>query len=164
MTRLLLLALLITIGSCNEDPIVEEEQMLPYPGVDDRLWPYFERFELEGEQRGITLNLNTLNIQGRIESIDEEHIAGTCQFRGTSPRLVTIDSEFWNRSSDLFREFIVFHELGHCALRRDHDESASSSGVCLSIMRSGTTDCFDQYSVNTRAYYLDELFSKKGGI
>lgn len=164
MTRFLLLTFMIFLGSCGEDPDFEVEQMLLYPGVDHRLWPYFERFESEGEQRGITINLNNLNIEGIIASINEDHIAGTCQFSGTNPRLVTIDSDFWNSSGDLFREFIVFHELGHCALRRDHDESASSSGVCLSIMRSGTTDCFDQYSTDTRAYYLDELFSKTGGI
>jgi hypothetical protein len=138
--------------------------MLSFPGVDERLWPYFERFEIEGEKNGLDIRLDNLNIQGIITSIDEEHIAGTCQFSRNSPRLVTIDSEFWNSSGELFREFIVFHELGHCALRRDHDESASANGVCLSIMRSGTSGCFDQYSTNTRDYYLEELFSKTGGI
>ncbi len=166
MKYLLILIPLSLFISCNDDPIVQPDPdpEIGYPGVDQALWPYFESFEEEGLLRNTTVDLLSLGIQGRITPINEEHIAGTCQFRGSLPRLVTIDSDFWNRSGDLFKEFIVFHELGHCALLRDHDESESPRGICLSIMRSGTTDCIDRYSLNTRDYYLDELFNTPGNL
>ena len=97
-----------------------------------------------------------------IEEIDEQHVAGQCSYgRFRNPRLVTIDASFWRRSSDRFKEFIVFHELGHCYLNRGHLESAFSNGVCVSIMRSGVGDCFDNYHVNTREYYINELFEQE---
>ncbi len=63
-------------------------------------------------------------------------------------------------SSELyrFREFVVFHELGHCDLGRDHRDEAFDNGVCVSIMRSGLGDCRDYYHPRTREGYLDELF------
>ena len=164
MKYLLFLITLPLFFSCSEEPSFVEDTTIPFPGVDQRLWPYFERFEEEASLRELSINLANLRIEGRIEAINEEHIAGTCQFRGNQPRLVTVDAGFWNRAGDLFKEFIVFHELGHCVLERDHDESESPSGVCLSIMRSGTTDCIDRYAYETRSYYLNELFSKMGGI
>ena len=71
---------------------------------------------------------------------------------------MTIDKTFWNRSSELYKEFVVFHELGHCVLDRNHKEDKDSRGRCLSIMRSGLGDCLDAYSSANRTYYLNELF------
>ena len=164
MTRASIFFVFVLFFSCQKDQSVTLNETIDYPGVDSRLWPYFERFESEGLERGHDISLTSIGIEGVIQSIDEEHIAGTCQFNRFQPRLITIDSEFWQRSSELFREFIVFHELGHCALLRDHDESANGRGVCLSIMRSGTGDCLDNYRSSTREVYLNELFSKSNEL
>lgn len=140
-----------------ETPAVPEERT--FPGVDERLWPYFERFETTGIERGFDVDLVASRITGVIEDLEGEHVAGQCtSFGGFRPGSVTLDAEFWNRSSDLFKEFIVFHELGHCFLDRDHREDAFSNGRCVSIMRSGTLDCRDNYNVATRSSYIDELF------
>jgi hypothetical protein len=56
------------------------------------------------------------------------------------------------------KEYIVFHELGHCVLNRPHTEDSFSNGVCSSIMRSGNGGCYDYYNRFTRQYYVDELF------
>ena len=128
-----------------------------FTDVDSALWEYFERFEQEARTRGISYDLNDLGISGVIEQIPESGVAGTCQY-GRHVHHVTIDQNFWNRSSLLEREFVVFHELGHCVLNRGHDESAFNNGVCRSIMRSGLEDCRDAYSQSYREYYLDELF------
>ena len=55
---------------------------------------------------------------------------------------------------------IVFHELGHCVLVRDHLDDADSEGNCLSMMHSGLGDCEFRYNGSTRNVYLDELFSR----
>ena len=145
--------------SCDNDEVAEVVEPVTFANVDAELVPFFEKFQEEAAVRGISVDLPTADIEGVIEEIDEQHVAGQCSYRGFSnPRLVTVDATFWRRSSNLFKEFIVFHELGHCYLNRGHVESAFPNGVCRSIMRSGVGDCLDNYNNNTRAFYIDELF------
>jgi len=156
---------LLLFSACQDDAIadLEETPTVPevrsFPNVDERLWPFFERFETEASARGLDVDLVASRISGAIEELDGEHIAGQCTtFGNFRPGNVTIDSEFWEFSGDLFKEFIIFHELGHCFLDRDHREDAFANGRCVSIMRSGTLDCRDNYNVASRAAYVDELF------
>ena len=94
----------------------------------------------------------------RDRNIPAESVAGQCNFYSHSPNHVIIDSEFWSRASDNFKEMIVFHELGHCILNRDHREGRTNSGFCVSIMRSGELPCRDAYTDVNKPYYVEELF------
>ena len=149
--------------ACQPDAVNDltpaEPEVRVFPNVDERLWDYFERFEIEAAERGINIDLVTRRITGEISDLEEEHVAGQCTtFGNFRPGRVTVDVEFWNATNDLFKEFIVFHELGHCVLDRGHREATLSNGRCASIMRSGTLDCRDNYNLATRAAYVDELF------
>lgn len=133
-----------------------------YRDVDSRLWSYYEQFEEEGRKRGLEIDLRRSQISGEIDEIHENNVIGTCQYGGYSHNHVTIDNAFWSRSSNLGKEFVVFHELGHCFLNRGHKEDSTSEGLCVSLMRSGNGGCRDAYSTRNREYYLDELFSQTG--
>jgi len=156
---------LLLFSACQDDALADlaeapaTPEVRSFPNVDERLWPFFERFETEALSRGFEVDLVASRISGVVEDLEGEHIAGQCtSFGGFRPGSVTIDSEFWDFSSDLFREFIIFHELGHCFLDRGHREDAFANGRCVSIMRSGTLDCRDNYNVASRSAYIDELF------
>jgi len=157
---------LLLLSSCNyleEEPVPleEEEPVLnvqSYPGVDEALWPYFTRFEEEARLRGIEVDLVGNAITGVIEELSEDQVAGQCNYNSHHPNHVTIDQSFWQSASDRYREFVVFHELGHCELLRDHREAAHADGSCKSLMRSGAGDCVDNYHPFSRPDYLDELF------
>lgn len=161
--QLSLLSIILILQACY--PEIEENIDAPqstpnsneYIEVDSRLWDYFSSFEEEAASRGININLRDLEITGVIENISEDGIAGTCQY-GRHIHHVTIDLGYWNRSSFLGREMVVFHELGHCALDLGHQEMEDINGNCLSIMNSGTSGCRVLYSQANREYYLDELF------
>lgn len=144
------------IGNGPTDTFSEQSNAA-YPNVDSRLWSYFENFELEARLRGIQIDLVHAEITGEVERIVEDGVAGTCQF-GRHIHHVTIDEDYWNQASQLWREMVVFHELGHCALDRGHLETENSNGACLSIMNSGTSGCNLRYNNTNREYYLDELF------
>lgn len=159
--------ILFLSASCSTDftfvPVEEPEEEIAisntsFPNVDEALWVYFQRFEEEGRARGIEVDLRAADITGMIEALDEEDVAGQCTYNSHLPNHVTIDQTFWNRASDRLREFVVFHELGHCDLARDHREAVFANGTCQSLMRSGLEDCRDNYTAVTRASYLDELF------
>lgn len=158
---LIVLSIVAVCASCDSDDAPEEEVVVErtFPGVDKRLWPFFIRFEDQASSRGVSVSLAEQGITGVIEEIEEENVAGTCNFNSRRSNHVMIDATFWNAASDLFREFIVFHELGHCALFRDHREDTDEFGRCLSIMRSGVEDCRDNYRTTTRTVYLDELYN-----
>lgn len=157
-----LVVLVATVSACKSgDEAPEVPVAREFPGVDERLWPFFIRFEDEAADRGITIDLVREGITGIIQPIDEENVAGTCNFNRQVPNHVMVDEDFFNRVNDLFREFIIFHELGHCTLFRDHLETEDQFGRCTSIMRSGVEDCRDNYSVSTRITYLDELYDEQ---
>lgn len=127
--------------------------------VDERLWVYFERFEDAGAARGIDVNLEAANVTGIIENNPIHTSPGACAMN-TNETLhrVSIREDFWTGASVTQREIIVFHELGHCFLHREHFDLALPDGTCVSLMRTGGNICQDNYLVDTRDYYLDELF------
>jgi len=160
------LFLLIFVISCQVEELLDsdvtsstEEDL--YPNVDLALEPYFQNFEREALERGLRVDLSAADITGTIEEIHEDDIAGTCSYnRFGLDKEIIIDESFWNRASSFYREYIIFHELGHCYLDRDHLDACLQEGIWSSLMRSGTIDgCSDYYNQQTREYYLDELFS-----
>ena len=156
LNRCLFILLILSWSGCREGLL--DFVQAKYPDVNRELWTHFETFETEGARRGIFIDLATSEITGSIEPLHQDGVAGSCSYGFSNPGSIKIDRTFWQRSSNLIREMIVFHELGHCYLKRGHLEDAFQSGYCISIMRSGTCCCRDAYTLENRDYYLDELF------
>lgn len=153
------LIIFIVFESCSfESELVPEEESNVFYKVDPLLWDHFIKFEQEALRRGFEIDLNALEISGEIKNIPETGVAGTCQY-GQHISHVTVDQSYWNQVNVMQREFVVFHELGHCVLHRGHFEGQFDNGICQSLMRSGLGNCRDAYTLNNRSYYLDELFS-----
>ena len=129
-----------------------------FTNVASPLWVYFQRFEEEALTRGLEVNLNAFNLTAEIRELDGEGVAGQCSYNHVDPNHIIINKEFWEVASDLLKEMVIFHELGHCYLYRDHREGTDNIGRCISIMRSGLGTCRDGYNASTRSAYLDELF------
>jgi len=145
---------LLMIGCAKES---DENLIVEELNIDAELQPYFDRFIAEGASRGEEIDLVAKRIEGFLLDIEEEDVAGQCSYSSSSTRKVNIDINYWNRATDLEKEFVVFHELGHCYLERSHlDEEANRT--CTSIMHSGTSGCRFRYNAITRNSYLDELF------
>ena len=146
--------------SCESivDVVPEVPEQRQFANVDERLWSFFEDFEDLAAQRGLDYDLTRFNLTGTIEDIHEAGVAGTCSYGFRSPRDIVVDSDFWNNTSFFGREMVVFHELGHCILGRDHTEATTRNGFCASIMRSGTGNCRTLYNAQNRDYYVNELF------
>lgn len=130
-----------------------------FENVDTRLWIYFERFEDAAIERGINLNLVAENVTGSIEDEPGHESSGGCSLdtNGTTNH-ISIREDFWAVSTPTQREILIFHELGHCYLERDHENAILENGNCASLMRTGGSFCRDNYFDDTRDYYLDELF------
>lgn len=148
----------LTVFSCNEEP---EEQ------IDQELVPYIERFIFEANERdyigpdGNPLSLESIGIEVKFTNIPDASVIGRCERdeNGVS-QSIAIDPVFWKQSPELMKEYIMFHELGHCVLSRGHSTDADSNNTCLSIMEPGTGElCMSNYTPSTRSTLLDELFT-----
>lgn len=142
----------ILAGSCETDPDFQYF-------VDEPMRDYFARFEQEAAQRGYTFDLEAMQVSGDIRFITTSNVIGQCLHSEEEPNTVIVDKTYWESANDMEREFLVFHELGHCALNRDHLDTADGRGDCISIMTSGTGACRVNYNVSNRAALLDELFT-----
>ncbi|MEM1123104.1 MAG: hypothetical protein AAGJ18_21860 [Bacteroidota bacterium] len=127
--------------------------------IAEELAPYFDRFVAEGQARGLTVDLVAKNIEGYLIDIEESDVIGQCTYGNNTTRRVNIDRAYWNRATDLEKEFVIFHELGHCYLNRSHLNSQENR-QCTSIMHSGTGTCRFRYTTSSRSGYLDELFDE----
>lgn len=85
---------------------------------------------------------------------------GLCWFWGDGHREVEIDEESWPNLTENEKEQLIFHELGHCILNREHIEDRGDVGFCdnapISIMYPnifGRSACYG----DNKDYYFDEL-------
>lgn len=148
-------ALLLILSSaifsqCNDAYVFEED-------VEEEMIDYFKSFAVEGEERGRVIDWDLERIATNLIDINEDAV-GRCLTYEDGSKVINIDRVFWNNSTDLEKEFLIYHELGHCLLERSHTNVKNQRGVCQSIMNSGENLCTINYNQNTRNRYLDELF------
>ena len=158
MTRLQLLFCFLSSVLLFAGCEIEEPAEVNNLYIAAELQPYFDLFEVEAAARGLDYNLSEENLEGYLLRIADDDVIGQCAFNTEQPRRVTIDVTFWRRASDFEKEMVVFHELGHCVLDRDHVDDANPDGTCVSIMHSGLGDCRLNYNGTNKEGYLDELF------
>ena len=48
-----------------------------------------------------------------------------CSYRFIAPPLITVRKEVWDVADDSSKRMLIYHELGHCVLGRDHTEERS---------------------------------------
>lgn len=143
---------ILFIVSCGKDAVDAS--------VDAALLPYFQNFQAEAEERGVEFDIENARISGVITNIAGNNVIAQCTHNVNEPSKVTVDIDYWNQATEQEKEFYIFHELGHCFLKRGHDDSKDHSGNCLSIMHSSADACKFVYNGSSRDSYLDELFDK----
>ena len=83
----------------------------------------------------------------------DSSVIGLCNW---SPPNIEIKKVWWDsNNSELIRAALIFHELGHCILNRDHIDDKLDDGCAKSIMNSVIVDeqCMSKHYVD----YMEEL-------
>ena len=140
--------------------------------IDPELRPYIEDFIKEAKLRGVILNINDMGAQ-----LVEKFTLGKDQsFCGYGiwdyPRVnkgrfeIKTSENCWLNRTDIEKENLVFHELGHAFLKRPHLNTTFPNRSAKSIMCSSgdvfgcsTFGIYHDYEP-FRKYYLDELFDE----
>ena len=126
--------------------------------IADDLLPYYESFIYEAEIRDINLSAENLDILMYFTNIPNNNTLGQCRFTAGS-NLIEIDQFYWRTLDEVGKEFLVFHELGHCVLHREHRDDTDANGNCRSLMHSVVGICNFDFTGSNRTLYIDELFN-----
>lgn len=111
--------------------------------------------------RGIVIQFGPPMSRSILEGSESSEL-GNCRRGGDldKPVLNIIREKFESHKDEWVREMIIYHELGHCVLNREHDGRhiiRNGQSIPKSIMYPHIFDRGD-YILN-HSYYLDELFS-----
>ena len=136
--------------------------------VPTELEPFVQQFRDEAQKRGRSVSTSNLIIEFGQPS--QQDVCGECVLEpGKTPRIILTKTAFcWQQASMQARECLVFHELGHCLLKRTHLTKQFPNGAFVSLMNPddravyatcaypiGNDDCDKR---PRREYYIDELF------
>lgn len=106
-----------------------------------------------------------INIEIKFKNLDPT-TAGVCYYYEGNPEdnYIEIDKETFQEYSELGREELIFHELGHCVFNRDHTtERMMFKGISVptSIMYPYTFGNSWIYEQNLTHYYSELVEGKK---
>jgi hypothetical protein len=137
---LALLGVLLLSVSCGTpmgaDMIYESTSSIrQYHVTNEDLIPYVNRFKEKYLEHGGALVVKIEDIP--VNFGDTGTKVGVCLIYTNGEREVLVDLAWWDNQSSRRRELLIFHELGHCALGRDHqDRKVEGSDYSSSIMNS----------------------------
>jgi hypothetical protein len=131
--------------------------------IPHEVQPYLKAFEQEALHRGINIDLSELRVtfdtalsrySGNTYPLEPNAVAARKSF--WSPPLIILDTTllWWKNAESC--EKVIFHELGHCILNREHKDELLPNGEGASILN--TYNNLTRYTQQTRDYYLNELF------
>lgn len=157
ISHYIILILLALSAACRQDPLRYEIPQHAEQQVND--------FFQEAEKRGWKFGKDNLVIILSDSAIVQggNYLCGNSfgPLTGNIQNTVRIDTQClaW-RYNPLSREILIFHELGHIFLERNHTEATLPNGDFKSIMTGTSWEIRDFYTEapDKRAYYLDELF------
>lgn len=75
---------------------------------------------------------------------------GLCSISEGEQPEIYIDRKYWARTDETMHEQLIFHEMGHCILHKQHDDNG------VHIMNSSTPDELDYVMYHTQL--IEELF------
>lgn len=158
--RLLSIVLLVSIfiGGCSSDEGTPAEMALI--NVDPEFQQYVDEFIEEATKRGQDIDFSDTGLTVQFSELALTEANGRCFF---ASHLIEINKADWVRFSPSFRTYLLFHELGHCELRRGHTNDKFQDQSWMSIMKgSPFIDPEGRIPVPffgfRRDYYIDELF------
>jgi hypothetical protein len=116
--------------------------------------PQVASFIQNGESRGVVVDMSGL-IMRFTDMFEGTPVLGVCV---PNEVVVLISQSFWNKADPAEREFLIWHELGHCILGREHS-TWMHEGYPVSIMYpvEWATNHEDYYYTH-RNELIDELY------
>jgi hypothetical protein len=151
-----LLCLALVLITCNDD---KDES---FPDLNT----YLIRFQEEAVKRGYDVDLSGVQAVYVDEiKIDKKTYCGhgDPNYQNTGVKRIEIAKSCWAPLSDLERENLFFHEIGHAFFQRPHDEAKRCDETPVSLMCTTSENNFKIYAKDEsdkRDYYINELLDR----
>lgn len=142
----------------------------PVYQVPAEFQPYIDSFIKEGKSRGHSITITNLIM--KYDTASEGSLCGSCNsvdLNAPIQKIITINPNLQCWDNDVELETLIFHELGHCILGRNHTTARLPNGDPKSIMIPDNLTLYSPciYPIGggpcdnsfKRSYYLDELFN-----
>ena len=130
--------------------------------------PHVKKFEAEARARGKSISIKNLII--KYDAAASPVYCGNSNVISSAndvQKIITINPQAcWQNDTQL--ETLIFHELGHCILGRQHDNSLMPKGDPKTLMIPDDIAVYSPCVFNLgnpcdltyrRPYYIDELFN-----
>ena len=169
MNKILPIILISFLLGCSKDDFE------PVYNVPEEFQPIVESFIAEAQKRGNSIEISNMIIT-YADDLDLK-VCATCYSNANNEneqRIISINAnKCWTNYQQ--KEVLIFHELGHCILNREHDNSSLPNGDPKSMMIKDNISVYSPCVYvfgNTvvcdftfkREYYLDELFDESTPI
>ncbi len=83
---------------------------------------YIAEFEKQSKKYNRFIMVTNLIVEF-VDVIEEypgnNSVIGVC-LNGVGTPIIKLRNDFWNKSDEFLREELMFHELGHCILNKEH--------------------------------------------
>jgi hypothetical protein len=123
--------------------------------VDSAFIGQVNSFKYEAKMRNIQINLKTLSIVFGIAR--NKDAAGECVSYKDGHNLIIVPPNMWVKLTAAQKEQMIFHELGHCVLKRSHCKAQNYEVMPISIMFPMILDT--TYYKENRDELIEELFN-----
>lgn len=153
----------------------KHNEFIPVYDVPPAFQKHIDAFEREAVSRGHSFTIDNLIIQ--YDDKLDDPFCGKCNSNSLDAdvqKIISINpgAQCWN--NDLELETLIFHELGHCFLGRNHLNERLPNGDPKSIMIENNISLYSPciYPIGgqpcnnsfKRTYYLDELFDESTAV
>jgi hypothetical protein len=108
-----------------------------------------QRFVKEAANNGVKVDVS----QVRVVFDQANDTFGWCDL---DARTIHLNKEEWRSMPRIRQEALLFHEFGHCVLKRDHCSVVTSTKIPVSLMHPYLLDVARYRAF--RDYYVNELF------
>ena len=151
LTMLLILA---SLTSCGPKPQDIDERA--YHGVNEAFQPYLDEYIInKGYPLAYDISINF----APVDQVNgpKDKVVGLCtEWDNSKYRQITIDLEYWNSADINTRLALIYHELGHCDLDLDHDDTLKDDYRPLTLMHPNIASPWN----SELSYYTLELFNR----
>jgi hypothetical protein len=163
------ISFILLLLACQE-PVVEQPPT-EY-SIDKAFTKYVEKFFQEAQAAGVSIEKTNLIVAF---GTTENKACGQCNYTASKPKIqrkviINTDLRCWANLIETQKETLIFHELGHCLLKRQHRNEVFTDGSPKSIMVADNLDLYTAcvYPIDgdnscnktfRRPYYVAELFN-----
>lgn len=113
---------LLLFSSCGMASEYVAPAAAPLPYIENTFVPYYETFLTQADKHHRVVDVTGLTIRTvpTIPNLGTIVVRAYCYQKS---RRVDVAATYWNTANDTCRQELIYHELGHCVLGRDHNNN-----------------------------------------